>query len=66
LHDADAAALAQAGTNGAKPGKKGKDANAEKEEKGKKRKNTTHGVEQLKKANITGMKKLSSFFAAKG
>jgi ribonuclease H2 subunit B len=48
-----------------KVGKKGK-APTDAAEGGKKRKNASHGVEQLKKANTKGMSKISSFFGGKG
>jgi ribonuclease H2 subunit B len=66
LQEADAAAIAAVEPSAAKPGKKSKSATAAAADGGKKRKTAaSHGVEQLKKANTTGMKKISSFFGGK-
>ena len=68
--DSDAAALAAADANpvGRKGTKKAKagDGGKEAEGNGKKRKGASQGVEKLKKVNVDGMKKISSFFGGKG
>lgn len=50
------------GAKKVKAGDGGKDA----EGSGKKRKGASQGVEKLKKVNVDGMKKISSFFGGKG
>jgi hypothetical protein len=70
LQAMDAAAFSSVDSNVTKAGKAGKKGTAGDDgddEKGKKRKaggGASHGVAQLKKANTTGMKKMTSFFSA--